>query len=185
MSTSTSPVAGKIGQALSFNGSTSVIEGPSSFASTYFGNNFTISAWVKSTDTSTNGKTIISTYAGFGGNEVDLTFKHSGAHQQIGLMGFFTNADSLPNGKWHFVTATRNTAGLETIYVDGAQIDQTSGTSGTLTYTSNNQLVIGGDNSGNNPTMNGTLDDVRIYNRVLSYNEIEQLYSVGKIIVSR
>jgi len=184
MSTSTSPTAGKIGQALKFNGLTSVIEGPSSFSSTYFGNDFTISAWIKSTDTSTNGKVIVSTYAGFGGNEVDLQFKHSGAHQQIGLMGFFTNADSLPNGKWHLITATRNTAGLETIYLDGVQIDQTSGTSGTLTYTSNNQVVIGGDNSGNNPTMNGSIDDVRIYNRVLSYQEIKQLYSLGKVTIT-
>ena len=180
---------GKLGQALKFNGSTSEIIGPANFANNYFTNDFTIAAWVKSSDTSNNSKVIVSTYAGFGGPSIIVRFAHSGAHQQILFSGLSSgvNADTLPNGIWHHVVATRTTAGVETVYMDGVQlVQETNDTSGTFSYPDNSQLTIGQEAPGlGGDTMNGVMDDVRIYNRALSAAEVATLYKLGTVIIKR
>jgi hypothetical protein len=92
---------------------------------------------------------------------------------------------------WHqidFVLSTANPPGTFTIYVDGvtnyAQIASDDGTTPVpmISYDTNMQFLIGALNNtppaGATPIDNwqGDIDDVRIYNRALSPNEIQLLY---------
>jgi hypothetical protein len=94
-----------------------------------------------------------------------------------------TGASTLATGRWHFVALSYSaTAGL-TGYVDGV-IDDTAAANGSPTtgssfanIGSHSQALVGG-NSGR--FFNGLIDDVKVYNRVLSAHEIQQLYQLGR-----
>jgi hypothetical protein len=76
------------------------------------------------------------------------------------------------------VVATRDAAGLANIYLNGVlsgTADQTSGTP--VAGTTNVQI---GNNSSLVNTFDGYIDDVRIYNRVLTVAEINRIYNLGK-----
>ena len=94
----------------------------------------------------------------------------------------FTNFETTetPNGdgQWHLLTATRDTEDNHLIYLDGELV-------GSQTVTapigSNHHLYIGRSFRPNNYFLNehfrGGIDDVRIYNRVLSAEEIRSLWT--------
>lgn len=76
---------------------------------------------------------------------------------------------------WYFIAWTYNDTKLK-IYVNG--IDETNVINDTATgqiVDNNTETGIGAENNLNLPT-NGYIDDVRIYNRVLSANEIKEIY---------
>jgi len=90
-----------------------------------------------------------------------------------------TNASGADNsvrlGEWQFVVVTRTSAGVANIYVNGvlnSTADQSSGTpvapSGT-TY-------IGNNSNPGTRSFDGIIDDVRVYNRILSASEVSKLY---------
>ncbi len=66
-------------------------------------------------------------------------------------------------------------------YVNGEAISMTSLTLGSVTTVANGEpLTLGGFTTANQTArLNGALDDVRIYNRVLSANEIGAIYAEG------
>ncbi len=96
---------------------------------------------------------------------------------QIGQTGSSTT--SVDDGIWHHVTGTYDGATIK-VFVDGRLEDSKSYSSGILT--NDNQLNIGWDpwNSygHENRHFNGKIDDVRIYNRALSEDEIRALYNL-------
>ncbi|MGB4833679.1 MAG: LamG domain-containing protein, partial [Candidatus Moraniibacteriota bacterium] len=75
---------------------------------------------------------------------------------------------------WHLVTGVYDGANL-IIYVDGVNTGQTAAAGITMPSTTNT-LQIGGNCTGNPHYWNGTIDDVRVYSRALSVDEISQLY---------
>ena len=78
-------------------------------------------------------------------------------------------------GKWHHIAGVYN--GSEVIvYIDGVAGAVTNHT-GSI-YNSSKPLRISGYANGWRP-LHGTVDDVRIYNRALSAEEIQQLYAGG------
>jgi hypothetical protein len=78
------------------------------------------------------------------------------------------------DGKFHHIAATQNGNSYE-IYLDGNLID-----SGTLLFNSNSvKWHIGSSPRGAN-FINGITDDARIYNRILTANEISQINSNTK-----
>jgi hypothetical protein len=77
------------------------------------------------------------------------------------------------DGTWHHVTATRNnTSGAMAVYVDG--VLRGSGTGATGTRSAPPSLRIGCIQTGNN-FLSGTIDDVRLYDHILTTNEIAAL----------
>ena len=84
---------------------------------------------------------------------------------------------SVRDGKWHHVVVViSRTAGVKSFYIDGKFDNSNSITiSGSVT---NPKLFLGKTNWDN--WFNGSMDDVRIYNRALSATEVAQLYSLGK-----
>ncbi|MFT3934480.1 MAG: T9SS type A sorting domain-containing protein [Chitinophagaceae bacterium] len=81
------------------------------------------------------------------------------------------------NAAWHFVTATRNkSAGTIILYVDGAQVATTTGTS-TSALSAPSVLGLGRSSAVSTGTYTGTLDDIISYNRVLTPTEVSNMYS--------
>lgn len=80
------------------------------------------------------------------------------------------------NGAWRHVVMTRDAAsGVQAMYVDGVKTTST-GRAGTLGLANRFQLL--GQIQGNSDFFRGTLADVRVYNRVLSDNDVSQLRSL-------
>jgi hypothetical protein len=88
------------------------------------------------------------------------------------------------NGKWHQAVATWNGSTIS-LYVDGVSDATAVSFSGSLRTNQTNSLTIGADDAaigaGSTPLnyFNGTIDDVRIYNRALSATEVANLYHLG------
>ncbi len=73
-------------------------------------------------------------------------------------------------GTWHHVAFTNTAAGLQTIFVDGAQVAQGgAGTGGSMSLANN--VLIG--TSRNNGSFVGTVDEVRVFDTVLTPTEIQ------------
>ena len=80
-------------------------------------------------------------------------------------------------GKWHYITATRSSAGEHKIYLNAVMQD--SGTWNDSPAQYNTVVSMGRDflTSDSQEYLNGYLDEVRIYNRALSESEIQQFYN--------
>lgn len=81
------------------------------------------------------------------------------------------------DGEWHHVAGTYDSfIGKLMVYVDG-NYDSSSNYTSPITYSPEPRNVIGGI-GGSNPTyFNGKIDELRIYSRALSLDEIKLLYS--------
>lgn len=87
------------------------------------------------------------------------------------------------DGQWHHVACTFVDGGNIYGYVDG--VASNAGADNTVGVTTNDDPLGIGDRSGSNASVPfpGSIDDVRIYSRVLSQSEIQQLYqSYGGIV---
>ncbi|HSW44938.1 MAG TPA: LamG domain-containing protein, partial [Phycisphaerae bacterium] len=177
---------GKIGQCLAFNGSSdSLIRAPSSAFATLTGS---VCAWIKPSSVS-------GSYAIFASCDEGSTtrFFHFGQHTSY-LVYQAANGGTTDNirtdavltaGVWHHVVLTGDGTTIR-CYVNGVEKPFTYAYSG-----SNAGRWIGGVDSRDNVTVGvlkrtaserwfpGLIDDVRVYNRALSVNEILALYNRG------
>jgi hypothetical protein len=177
--TSVSYVAGKVGsQAAQFNGTSSYVSIPRSVTDDY-----TVAMWVKTTDTAGgagaqwwSGKGLVDGEVGGGGADWGTAIVNGKFVLGVGSTGgdsTFASSININDGSWHHVAATRNnTSGAVAIYVDGILRGSGSGPTGSRTFPSS--LRIGSLQTGNN-FLNGTLDDVRLYDRVLTAGEIASI----------
>ncbi len=91
-----------------------------------------------------------------------------------------TASNNIITNQWHSVIAIFSDS-LQSLYVDGILNSAVTRNFATLNQCSSNQdLVIGGWWSGDLVSVAGSLDELRIYNRVLNQNEILQLASAVK-----
>ena len=146
----------------------------------------TVSAWVKSGGVQVSTATVIVDPISndTGPSYVSYAFQFSttaipwwvlgGGGSYLKLLG----ASGLPTGQWELVTGTYDGSSLACLYTNGVLC--TTGTlTGPLTYTPD-QICIGWESPyGFTRTFNGSIDDVRIYNRALTAAEILQLYGGG------
>jgi hypothetical protein len=172
-------VAGKVGsQAAQFNGTSSYVLIPRSIQ-----DDFTVALWVKTTDTAGsagaqwwNGKGLVDGEVGGGGADWGTAVVNGKFALGVGSAGGDTtiaSSVSINDGTWHHVAATRNnTTGAMAVYVDGILRGSGTGPTGSRTWPAN--LRIGSLQTANN-YLNGALDDVRLYNRILTAGEIAAL----------
>ncbi|MBI2676665.1 MAG: LamG domain-containing protein [Candidatus Yanofskybacteria bacterium] len=164
-------VAGKIGQALKFDGVDDWIDPNNEVIGSSAA---TVSAWIKPSSLGegstgsivNNGKTIFRM-----ASSNRLAFISDGAIIAVSATNAFTI------GPWLHVLATRDATGVANIYLNGVRTgtaDQSSGTPATGTT----DMAIG-NNTATTTAFDGTIDDVRIYNRVLSVAEVKRLYLIG------
>ena len=85
-------------------------------------------------------------------------------------------SNTIPLNEWHHITGTYNaTASTLKLFIDGAFIGQASYTYGTIA--SDRPLYIGSDyDDVTGRAFNGSIDEVRVWNRALSSTEIAQQY---------
>ena len=90
--------------------------------------------------------------------------------------GAWQTAQLLIADQWRYVVAVYS-AGIATLYVDGQQV-----ASGSLNLDErdfNNHFVFGCKENGGANTFNGALDEIAVWNRALTTDEITELYNGG------
>lgn len=157
-------VDGILGKALnirSFSGvSTKITFGPIPVSNI----GHTVSMWVYAVPGSSNYGTLFSQ-----NNNAGIWFYQN-------KINYFYSVDHLNNtalafNTWYHVLITCNDSAIVTFYLNG-KVDGTA--SGAASYNAN---YIGNDNG--NEAFRGYIDELRVYNRVLSSTEIQTLYSAG------
>jgi hypothetical protein len=184
--------SGQIGGALDFDGDDDYVDvGDPIDDSLDFGagDSFSISAWVKTTDE--NGQIVYKRRCtGVGGHyEEGYRLHLTTGKPSFGIEDTSDNGTQISgstivtNNEWHHVVAVRDTATDRLyIYLDGSS-DATPVTDVTLgTLDTDRSLEIGRADATSPPGLSyhdGKIDDVRIYERALSAEEVLQLYLEG------
>lgn len=163
----------KIGNCLSFNGSSTYVDAGNG-ASLNFTAGITLSAWINpkaagpATIVSKNGPF----YLAYSGSRAVI----AGVYTSPSTWTWVSGNTATPLNSWQFVAMTYDGAN-EKVYVNGSQDGVVSVTS-TL-VTTGATVKIGWGDPGFNQYFNGYIDDVRIYNRALSADEVRQIYNAN------
>ena len=170
---------GRIGSfAADFNGTSSQIVLPNMIQ-----NNFTISFWVKTTQTSAvtgfggqfyQGQSFLNGEVGGISTDFGVSYLNNKIAFGVGNPDttMFSNS-TINTGSWTHVACTRNNStGLMQVYIDGALENSITGPTGPRTATSS--LYIGPNFIGGIGFV-GQMDQLRIYNTVLSPSDIFNL----------
>jgi hypothetical protein len=171
---------GEVGQAFTFNG-TSYVSVPDSSSLDGFTNRITIEAWVK-----------VNSFAGPGwdgiltkGNSSWQLRRYGSSSTAAFSTAGLSNSDlggqkNINDGLWHHIAGVYDGT-YKFLYVDG-KLDASVPATGTIAQ-NNYPVYIGGNaqTQGNLPGYfwNGLIDEVSIYNRALSSNEIAAIYNAG------
>ncbi len=186
-------VVGKFGSALNFAGAATdkTTYNDVGASALDIAGSFTVQAWVKLTNLSTDFQTIVvkhtSSTSGAnyglttgataltGRDEIDCAFNDGGSNPSLDT----TSANLVPN-RWYLITCVFNTtANTLTIYVNGVQSLQSTGVT-TDPQTGDQDLFIGNDaaNLYGNP-LNGSVDEVKIYNYARTAAQVAYDYNRG------
>ena len=171
-------------KSFSFDGSGDYIKGNLTNTGDF---DFTVSLWLKKNTSGTVGMLWNLGGSGGSGNPEDSVALEVGADDRLGYFIFSGAEGAISNfgvdylNKWVHIVATRTGIDLK-IYLDG--VDQNLSVSGTdtLQLAANTEFTIGARGTGalgNNP-LNGSIANFRIFNRVLTTDEIYQLYAYQK-----
>jgi len=170
---------GKNGQGLSLNGSGQYADTGAALLDT--SKNYTASAWVKLNKADGAFQTFVSQ-----DGERDSAFflQYSGQDQRFAMSfpGIRALSPTKPNpGQWYHVTGVRDVVqGELRLYVDGQLVAAKSAC--TLDAGSTGNTVIGRAKFGGNPVdfLDGTVDQVHLYDRALTDAEVLTLYESGR-----
>lgn len=186
ITTTTDRFGNSIG-AYHFNGTTSVISVPDKVALRLGSTSFTLNAWVKldaynaSFNSSIMSKRITGLNNGWFWGIRGLGSSPTGPII-YGPGGGSTNAIgtvAVGLSAWHMVTSIYNlSTSTLNIYIDG-NLDNSTPSISAANAATTAALYIGADNPsiGTGYFLQGSLNDIRIYNRTISNIEIQQLYS--------
>ncbi len=164
--------------AASFNGSSSYLQIPCSIS-----NDFTISFWVKTTQTGgagqwTAGKGLVD--ASVTGTTNDFGISLVGANAAFGVGNpdtTITSTAGINDGQWHHVAAIRaNGSGAMNLYVDGVWQAGTNGPTGTRAAPP--AMRLGSLQTAAN-YFSGTIDDVQLYGSALNGAQVGALALLG------
>ncbi len=186
MSTSTSPVIGKIGQAFNFNINTAqeVSLGTTPPALTFAYNQpFTVSLWAKPLATVSSGffRRLFSIASSANNFEYFVMASNNAFSFNLGKNNVGDNSVAGPTyivGHWYHLVGVYDGTNLN-FYINGIKAGSTPYTFGAI-GSPTGVVSIGGTPSGVSTVFPGSLDDVRVYNRALSAQEVAQLYAAGK-----
>lgn len=153
-------------------------------------NDFTISAWVKTTSTTLGATRNGIVYKRTTSSAVNAGYRLS---MPNGTINFniadgtnyreLTSGSGYNDGNWHSVVAVADRGSTMKLYVDGNLIGSTEETNvGSVDSTTN--FAVGALNTGGAVTyqqFNGSIDEVRIYNRALSQEEAVLIFGANDI----
>jgi gliding motility-associated-like protein len=178
---------GKANSAYNFNGSSLIAVNPAQFKN----QSYTYATWVKLDNLPSAGdNNCFITVGGAGGDQVLSVTSSYQAQTSNGFnVGGYNNGNPIQSnnwnnvtptiGKWYHVACTRDNNSVK-LYVDGQLIANNSiltTTGGTTpNYGSPTYVTFGARNGGASQYMQGSLDDIHLYNRPLSAAEVKALY---------
>lgn len=143
-------------------------------------NDFTVALWVKTTQAVAGttdwatGKGLVSDTNDFGTSALGGKFAFGVGNPSTTIQ----STTSIRDGNWHYCVATRQqTTGIICVYVDG--VLEAAGTGSRNTLNASSRLLFGAVSTltPGGGFFNGSLDDIKIFNRALSSNEVYALYS--------
>lgn len=170
-------VSGYMGKAFVFDGNQDYIEmlGTSTGALDFpeYGN-YTLAAWAK-----TKGHHRNQAIVGKSEMNYRLTYGMNGhwrfvEHHASGPWDSVTTPGAL--NKWAHVVGVRNGTGMQ-LYVNGTLMDDTVTTGAYALGRQSVNVMIGRDGTDYGEAFNGTIDDVMIFNRSISSEEVAALYA--------
>lgn len=178
---------GKLGFALSFDGVDDYVEVPHATSLDMGTSDFTISGWFKSSFEGT-GYLISNRLGGYGVYPSWTIRLHEGTLQATAKFdssasggGPYTASSyysNLNDANWHHFAAVYQRAGEIKLYVGGTLVDKKDISSwSSVVFSKSGNLRIGVSAS---DYFNGLIDEVCIYNRALSEEEIEELFQRGQ-----
>lgn len=173
--TITSDRWGNSNSAFSFNGISSKIEVP--YSSSFNNSSITISAWVKPNNTNAGY------YVARWNSPYHFEMGQGGLdwpnHYGFGVFTqpFLSSNSNIATGTWKHVVATyNNSTGNMNIYINGT-FDASLTYSFVSNFSGSDGIGFGCRYGQTNAIFNGDLDDIGIWNRALTQNEITQLYT--------
>ncbi len=180
-------VEGKVGNAMSFNGTTDYLTQEAYSAIQLGEKDFTIETWFNSTDDAAylfhKGSMAANTATGATGKWVGIELKN-------GLLKFSVDdnvdksesnfeAQSFFDGQWHHLVCVRESVTKRLkIYVDGTLMADADDRTGDISD-NNELLVIGNCNVNFNNFYKGMLDEFAIYSGAMSANQVAERYANG------
>ncbi|MBI5631873.1 MAG: carboxypeptidase regulatory-like domain-containing protein [Nitrospirae bacterium] len=162
--------AGKVNKAFSFDGIDDFVQVPDS-ASLDIAGQITMDAWIY--PTALGGRIVDKITAG-GSNGYLLDTYGGVARFIIGSQGL-NSATALPLNTWTHVAATYDGV-MMNVYLNGS-LDNSRAVSGAIPVNTL-PLRIGADSNGANP-FSGLIDEVEVFNRALSADEIAAIFNAG------
>ncbi len=142
---------------------------------------FTYSFWFKRNRTSYSNREMLMT--GWYGVSFELnpnntlTLRHY--LNSTGTWDVITTKVFNSTSEWYFITFTRNSSGISSIYVNGA-LEKTGTNTNTINYTATSAEIY--TYSGISYQFRGSISDFRIYATALSDDDIKDLYNTSAYI---
>jgi hypothetical protein len=166
VNTSTKTVAGEVGGALTFNGTSDYADLNSNVGNFTLANNFTISAWVNSALDSSNDVIYGNTWTDYG-YRLSITSSNKARFLLSRSSSRYLGIDSsvLTSG-WHYISGVWDGTNTK-IFIDGTENSQTPVSQGTVSsITTTNDTNIGLDDTSDGHYFKGPIDEVRVSNFV-------------------
>ena len=140
---------------------------------------FSISLWF-------NGESFPGAYTallGSHGSGSNSSFWAVYVHDTVGVVIFHDGqliggGGSISTNQWYHYAVTRDSAGNLITYLNGAVVNTATGKTGT--FNSSSAIRIGDDLHNANPSFNGKLSNVAIFNAALDSTAIQALYNNGQ-----
>jgi hypothetical protein len=182
-------VAGKIGQAISFDGEGDRIEVPATVAGNpelFPAKAISASAWVRATVSANALYSLVrhefhfTPLQTFAGGAQAAAFTNQNGSRALHVTTF--DWSKINDGKWHHYAVTYNN-GIHEVWIDGTKEVSNNFGSYPLWTGDDQPWVFGGRErveGWDDEDYPGELDDVRIYNYALSEGEITALYNEGR-----
>jgi len=165
---------GKYGNGGTFDGTGDYTNQGSSSLYNFTTSDFSISMWIKS-DTLTSGPVVLERggYAFNAGYALQITSRGAGMKAEFSINSSYSCASTttIANGQWYLVTAVKN-GNKAQIYING-ELENSQNYPNPSSYAGNLRF---GSNLGTQYFYDGSMDEVRIYNRALSTAEVRSLY---------
>ncbi|MEM7826341.1 MAG: LamG-like jellyroll fold domain-containing protein, partial [Candidatus Aenigmatarchaeota archaeon] len=174
---------GKYGKALSFDGVGDYVEISHSNTLVPVSDGFTFSFWLNLKSYVSPGAIITKRTSTSNGYFIFI-YTGNAIHFDWGGSGYRWNTGYVPPlNTWTFIALVQNSSG-RFLYVNGFLTSSTTNKGDTSLATTTATLRIFADSSAFQYFNNGTIDEVRIYNRALTEEEIKSLYYQYRVCVS-
>jgi len=171
---------GKIKQALNFNNSY-IWASDAKLKPT---SGITVATWVKFDSLSPANQGLVNRRKVDGVNQ---GYEMETANNTVALCVYVTGGwkcspnsnQGLITGVWYHIAGTYDGSNVRT-YINGVEFGTGTAASGAITYDATGNLYMGAE-EGASRNLFGSMDDVRVYNRALSAQEVTQLYNSAKM----